>query len=73
MGITAMKILPVLTAVLLATGCATSSPYGTAANFCETGDPAYDAKSCLQYWTAVNKSVLGSYRHNAPQDEAIGP
>ena len=73
MGITAMKILPVLIAALLATGCATSSPYGTAANYCENGDPAYNAESCLKYWTAVNKSVLGSYRHNPGQQVATAP
>ncbi len=55
-----MKMLPVLIAALLATGCAASSPYGSAANYCEQGDPAYDAHSCLQYWTAVNRRVLRS-------------
>ena len=55
-----MKVLPILIAILLATGCATSGPYGTTANSCEQGDAAYDEYSCLEYWTAVNRSVLRS-------------
>jgi hypothetical protein len=58
-GITAMKSLLVLIIALFATGCTTSSLHKAAAGYCEKGDPAYDQQRCFDYWTAVNRNVLG--------------
>jgi hypothetical protein len=59
MGITAMKTLLVLIVALFATGCTTSSLHKAATGYCENGSSAYDAERCFDYWTTVNRNVLG--------------
>ncbi|NCF14718.1 MAG: hypothetical protein GWP62_05365 [Gammaproteobacteria bacterium] len=54
-----MKTLLVLIVALFATGCTTSSLHKAATGYCENGSSAYDAERCFDYWTTVNKNVLG--------------
>jgi len=56
-----MRILPVLIAALVVTGCATSSPLATAPIYCDEADPTYSATSCLQYWDAVQNNERSRY------------
>ena len=60
-----MKLLSVLIAALLATGCATSTPMATAPIYCDEADSTYSADGCLQYWEAVQNSERSSYGYYA--------
>jgi len=59
LGITAMKSPLVLIVALFATGCTIPGLHNAATGYCEKGSSTYDAERCFDYWTAVNKKVLG--------------
>lgn len=54
-----MKSPLVLIVALFATGCTIPGLHNAATGYCEKGSSTYDAERCFDYWTAVNKKVLG--------------